>query len=77
MFKVGDVVSWNSQAGGYWKVKTGTIVCVVPAGKQPPADKFERLVKTCGRSEESYVVDVSGKYYWPHASGLMEVKTEA
>ena len=31
-FSVGDVVRWNSQSGGKYYSKTGTIVCVVPPG---------------------------------------------
>lgn len=30
--KVGDTVTWESQALGYYKVKRGTVIAIVPAG---------------------------------------------
>lgn len=30
--KVGDTVVWESQALGYYKVKRGTVIALVPAG---------------------------------------------
>jgi len=35
--KVGDLVSWKSQAGGNTKVKTGKVVAVVPAAPGLPS----------------------------------------
>ena len=32
MIKVGDVVTWESQARGSWVEKCGTVVAVVPPG---------------------------------------------
>lgn len=32
MFKIGDQVTWSSQAGGFTAIKTGEVVGVVPAG---------------------------------------------
>lgn len=31
--KAGDYVKWESQAGGSWKEKKGTVVAIVPARK--------------------------------------------
>lgn len=33
MFKTGDKVAWTSQAGGFTKTKSGTVLVVVPAGQ--------------------------------------------
>lgn len=30
-FKVGDKVTWKSQANGHWSTKTGEVVAVIPA----------------------------------------------
>lgn len=32
--KAGDRVSWDSQAGGSWKTKTGTVIREIPAGER-------------------------------------------
>jgi hypothetical protein len=82
MFKIGDVVTWGSQAAGSWKVKTGAIVAVVPSGSVPDRDKFKKLYKGSGigfpRKHESYVVEVykdpvkmtGHAIYWPLAAKL-------
>lgn len=31
--KVGDVVTWSSQAGGYTATKTGTVIALAPKGE--------------------------------------------
>lgn len=82
--KVGDVVSWESQASGAVKKKTGVIVAVVPAKHNA------RIIlgdfKDCqwawgggfSRNHESYLVSVkTGKseeakktIYWPRVSSL-------
>lgn len=63
MIKVGDTVTWKSQAQGTWKVKTGTVVEVVPIGAR-------RQTKVIGaglapRYDVSYVVRVGSRLYWP------------
>lgn len=69
--KVGTVVTWESQAGGYSKVKTGEIVAVV-AALEPLASAVNRIevekyigckfwhsmFLTPPRDEESYIVSV-------------------
>ncbi len=82
MFKVGDMVTWSSQANAYWKVKTGKIIVIVPAGKIPDQIGFlhRYIIMFDGwgkRTTESYLVEVPGKtkkampkLYWPHASQL-------
>jgi hypothetical protein len=65
-FLIGDQVTWKSQAGGFWKEKTGTIVEIVPP-KQIPKLKGVGLM---GRGLESYVVQVGNKKYWPVVSTL-------
>lgn len=64
-FKKGDVVTWNSQAAGSWKTKTGTIISVHSAKGKP----------------DSYVVEVppspgskaKPKKYFPRTSALKKV----
>lgn len=74
LFKVGDGVTWTSQAGGYSKVKTGAVVEVIPPGKRP------ECVPGCGfsRKHESYVIAVkrprSVALYWPNVSALEKAK---
>jgi hypothetical protein len=73
--KVGDEVTWTSQAGGSAKRKKGVIVQVVAARSMP-----EPLPKHYGggmwRDHESYVVDCrkslthAPNTYWPVASKL-------
>jgi hypothetical protein len=63
MFKLGDTVTWRSQAGGNWKTKTGVIVEVRPDGYKL-------------RRGESYVVRVKGRHgglYWPRVAQLRHV----
>ena len=74
--KIGDQVSWKSQAGGSWKVKTGVIVSVVPLGTDahqvaiPPGTRLDGP-GMC-RDHESYLVRVGKKttLYWPRVAGL-------
>lgn len=40
MFKLGESVSWKSQAGGSTKKKTGTVVGIVPAGPRKGLFKY-------------------------------------
>jgi hypothetical protein len=60
--QVGDTVGWKSQAGGYWKEKTGTIVAVVPAKRF--ANDFV---------PEGFKVDSSSLMYRDHESYLVQV----
>jgi len=81
MFKVGDVVTWRSQANASWLEKTGTVAEVVPAGSMPDRRRFPSLYKSSGvgssRNHESYVVHLFAgkrgatlKVYWPRVSAL-------
>ncbi len=79
-FKEGDEVIWSSQAGGGWKVKSGDVVEVIPAGGSIKKSKFIEFLSSPGlpRKEESYIVCVGPKpgsrakpkYYWPRTSAL-------
>ena len=78
-FKVGDEVTWESQANGGWAKKIGYVVEVIPAGKPISSSKFSTLSGGgLPRKEESYVVCVGPKpdsrakpkYYWPRVSAL-------
>jgi len=83
--KLGDTVTWTSQAQGNVKTKTGVVVEVLLAGKMPDRGRFLSLYKGAGcgspRNHESYVVmaDVGKKpgktfrHYWPRVSALKEV----
>lgn len=69
-FKVGDHVTWRSQAAGTWKKKTGVVVQVVPPKVQPSKVRTGAFY----RKAESYVVHIpnrgKGTYYWPLVSAL-------
>lgn len=73
--KEGTKVTWTSQSNGSYVTKIGTVVEVVPVGKDP-----ELQIPGCGcaRNHESYVVDVkrgkTSRLYWPIASKLYVVK---
>lgn len=76
-FKVGDRVSWTSQANGIAKKKTGVVVEVVAFGRLPA-----KISSLSSRSHESYVVSVSRvgrkgplkpELYWPVRSLLRPV----
>lgn len=49
MFKRGDIVTWNSQAQGYSKIKTGEIVGIVPANRIPYPSSFVKNYHPLGR----------------------------
>lgn len=70
----GCIVQWRSQAQGHAKTKIGTVREVVQAGNRPDRIRFASLYKGAGvgfgRKDESYVVEVAGRYYWPHANKL-------
>lgn len=72
-------VTWTSQAAGYEKTKTGTIVAIVPAGRLPtsyvPADMTLASWPGMPRNHESYLVRVgrSKALYWPRVSALAKV----
>lgn len=80
-FKIGDKVTWSSQAQGFAREKTGVVVEVVAAGNRP-SRKFDDLHKGVGcgygRDHDSYVVEVrtgktdkaKPKHHWPRASAL-------
>ncbi|VWC79599.1 hypothetical protein BLA39750_01096 [Burkholderia lata] len=91
-FKVGDKVTWVSQAGGHTKVKTGVVEEVVTPGGRPSREAFESLYTSNGigapRKHLSYVVRVpgatskaAGAVYWPRAASLQpapeDVKTNS
>ena len=73
-FRVGDDVSWTSQAQGFTRRKVGTVAEVVPAGQRPDRARFARLYKGAGvgfaRDNESYVVMVGNAPYWPRVAHL-------
>ncbi len=80
-FSQGAAVTWRSQAGSRYKTKTGTVVLVVPALVDPVImpewpEATRGLLKGSfdgrgsPRREESYLVKVDNKLYWPRVSGL-------
>lgn len=71
-FKTGDSVSWVSQANGGHTQKTGTVVAVIPSGREGEralSAAIEQRVQAgthrsaygggIGRSHESYLVEVA------------------
>lgn len=72
-FKVGDEVTWTSQAAGSSKTKTGIIVALIP-----PRGIIPKAVRPPGagwpRNHESYVVQVGTQFYWPRVSHLLPAR---
>lgn len=79
-FKVGDVVTWTSQSGGYSKTKTGTVLAIVPAGSSPVVPEGYRANSKAGygfgRSHDSYLIAVGKVIYWPRVICLNPVEVE-
>lgn len=77
-FKVGDKVTWRSQAAGSYTNKKGEIIEVIPAGQRPK-------IPGCGyaRKHESYVVKAEAestgrtRKYWPIVTLLQPVEETA
>lgn len=81
--KAGDRVSWDSQAGGSWKTKTGTVIREIPAGEGArqyvPAGIKKSYVKFDDKSinDRVLVAVPDGKdgqithYYCPRKNGLV------
>jgi hypothetical protein len=85
-FKLGDTVTWTSQAQGSEKTKIGVVVEVVPENKKINTwlARYEKYLIQFGmgrRNHESYLVEVRDgktdkarpKLYWPLVSKLREV----
>jgi hypothetical protein len=74
MFQVGDKVEWTSQANGRAKTKVGVVADVIEKGQRPNRERWDRLYRGSGcgysRTEESFVVLVGNKPYWPRTSAL-------
>lgn len=72
MYKLGQFVSWTSQASGTEKTKVGIVACVVPPNVSIADLAYTQLAKRSGgaRSEVSYIVISEGKEYWPVVSKL-------
>lgn len=74
-FKIGDMVTWESQANGTMKVKQGIIAEIVFAGEKPNREEFPFLYRLNGlgqmpRKQTSYVVMVKNKPYYPLTKNL-------
>ena len=87
MYKLGDKVTWKSQAGGHAKIKTGIIIKVIPPNHDfltcIRATTEYKLAYGGGRPRdyESYAVlvkDSNGKgvLYWPRVSQLSAICAE-
>lgn len=77
--KIGDKVSWKSQAAGYFKVKEGVVVAIVPAKRFvndfiPPGFKIDGA--SGYRNHESYIVRVGNSINlnWPRVRHLVTLK---
>jgi hypothetical protein len=75
LFKVGDKVTWSSQANGHRTTKVGTVVDVVPSGERPEWHKraveissaWSRKNMSGPRKHESYLIVTHNpkRLYWP------------
>jgi len=68
--KVGSKVTWKSQSRGYYTIKEGTIIAVVPAGEWATKYGYKPNGGPPGvpRNHETYVVQVGNRTYWPMVS---------
>lgn len=71
-FKIGDMVTWTSQAGGNAKSKTGKVICVIEGG-QKSGEKAASVIRChvnagthrsafgggWNRADTSYLVEVA------------------
>jgi len=74
-FNVGDKVKWTSQAGSYEKKKVGEVIEIIQAGSNPQdALHYQPGWGSLPRKEESYIVAVGNKFYWPRTVHLRRVK---
>ena len=78
MFKIGDLVQWESQSGGSRKKKVGRIVKIIPA-KRHPGDLLGKFSMSNNyglpRNHKSYLVQVGNsiRLYWPRVVHLKKV----
>lgn len=75
--KVGDKVTWTSQANANRRTKTGTIIAVVPAKEDPRKYIPDSFPKDQGfgfsRNHESYIVLLErgrSVLFWPRVCHL-------
>lgn len=86
-FKVGDLIEWTSQAGGYNRTKIGIVIKALPIGLAPDDFggfggnnllwKIHRPGK--GRNHESYIIalphpDKPTEFFWPKVGQLTKSK---
>lgn len=89
MIKVGDKVTWESQAQGSWTEKRGTVLAIVPAGENVIAlipktakkshAKISSSVSKCDRALVAVTAGAYGgltHYYAPRVSVLEAYKDE-
>jgi hypothetical protein len=72
--RVGEKVSWKSQANGHWTAKTGKVIEVVDAMAVPKKFKGKKNGELPKRKHESYVVEANGQTYWPLVSQLKRIE---
>ena len=79
--RLNDTVQWTQQVGGRAHTRTGIVVAVIAAGKQPDRVLFRPLFRGAAtlpaRDHESYVVLVGDRtLYWPRARLLRAVRSK-
>jgi len=79
--RLNDTVQWTQQVGGRAHTRTGIVVAVIAAGKQPDHVLFRSLFRGAAtlpaRDHESYVVLVGDRtLYWPRARLLRAVRSK-
>lgn len=86
-FKMGDMVSWESQSQGSLRKKLGLVIGIVPPNTRPDKGTYRQLWTGAGpgfsRNHESYIVNAqkvtkgkpSGSFrlYWPRVADLKAV----
>ena len=79
--RLNDNVQWTQQVGGRAHTRTGVVVAVIAAGRQPDRILFRPLFRGAAtlpaRDHESYVVLVGDRtLYWPRARLLRAVRSK-
>lgn len=86
LFQEGEQVEWTSQAAGHSVTKTGVVYKVVRKGVRPCDEWLEVTCPGVGdpsvefgphgkRNEESYLVRVGNKLYWPRTKWLKRAQS--
>lgn len=78
-FQIGDFVKWRSHGKGSFTDKQGMVVQRLRRGEVVDKVYWKSLRipdnrGVCRNNQESYVITVNGRYYWPKTCKLQIVR---